>query len=1517
MGDVGSGYIISEGSKTKPVSSEWIHHQPVSSLSVPYMTARISRWQFTYTFQVTPGHKFIRLHFYPTLYPGFERSKSFFNVKAGPYTLLSNFSASLTADALGLQFFSKEFCVNVEENKPLVLNFIPSLDGTSGNQVYAFVNGIEIVSIPAGLYHTREGDPGVQVVGRKYTLPIDDNVALEMVQRLTVGGSSILPSEDTGMFREWFDDSNHLLESSVMPAITTMEIKYTNVATYIAPPKVYQTSWSKVLDEQGNKHSNFTWKLNVDLGFRYLIRFHFCELEYHINEIGHREFTIFIDNQMAEVSADLIRWSGGNGVALYKDYVMTMEGERLEGKRDLLITLCPCMNNNFGGISEHNDAILKGLEVFKMSNIDNNLAGANPLPLASVLTPGNRNPHKFSCATYVIVLLIFLNIVTYLLRILGEKIGEGNISSTEFEGLCQEFTLAEIQLITNNFSDEMVIGRGGFGNVYKGSINNGVTTVAIKRLNPQSKQGANEFWTEIKMLSKFRHAHLVSLIGYCDESNEKVLVYEYMEHGTFADHLYKNHGKDDANYCHLSWEQRLRICVGAARGLDYLHTGTQNGVIHRDVKTTNILLDKNWEAKISDFGLCRTGTSRFDTHISTNHVKGTFGFLDPEYFYSNRLTKKSDVFSFGVVLLEALCGRPAVDTSLEEEQHSLAIWAQQCIKEEKLDQIIDPRLRDQISSGCLKLIAEVAQRCLQHGSKARPTMSEVVVSLEGALALQDKFGDSSIENEDKNVYRGVVDDDLSEDTILSFSNLTQDHDIIPQGKKRSKGMFRKLFQLQIALSSKGMDILRRKGKYNDSKGKQVSCGTDTQPLRCFSIVEIQAATENFHKDLVIGEGDCSQIYKGHTDHGTREVAVRCLKVRATDVLKIRIQAQYQFSHRHILSLIGYCVNDRKLILVEDYMSNGSLVDHLYGKGTGYDPLPWKKRLEICIGAAQGLWYLHSCAEHHNIHGNFKLTKILLDKDWVAKISPWGAEGYGYNTRNSRFLVSNIGYFANNIQLKQKSDVYSFGMVLLEVLCARISYEYSLHQAKKPLICWFKDCVQRKRMDEFIDPYLNGRIAPECLREFIKITWNCLLDQKLKRPSMDDVVGSLQSAFQLQQNWASSENAHDAFCATSAHDCNNIFSYNSAFGIMNTAPSCLLANLAAICKGPAPSQASTHLCEPAKSTTKDGNSTSENVADSSFKAFRNWQISDSPNLRIFAFGELKAATQNFRRDNVLGEGGFGMVYKGWLDECKVMNAEESNRLTVAVKRRNADGLQGLTEWKSEVDILGRLSHPNLVKLLGCCSEDTELLLVYEFMPKGSLENHLCGRDSCVQPLPWNVRVKILLGAAQGLAFLHTLDEPFIYRDFKTSNILLDEFYNAKLADFGLAKRAPPSCESHVTTRVMGTYGYAAPEFVATGHLYVKSDVYGFGVVLTEMLTGLRAINRDRPQEQQNLVEWAKPYLFGKRKLKKIMDNRLECKYPSVAALQLADLAAKCLSPEPKMRPSMMEVVKILLRVAEVE
>ncbi|CAH8310940.1 unnamed protein product [Eruca vesicaria subsp. sativa] len=303
-----------------------------------------------------------------------------------------------------------------------------------------------------------------------------------------------------------------------------------------------------------------------------------------------------------------------------------------------------------------------------------------------------------------------------------------------------------------------------------------------------------------------------------------------------------------------------------------------------------------------------------------------------------------------------------------------------------------------------------------------------------------------------------------------------------------------------------------------------------------------------------------------------------------------------------------------------------------------------------------------------------------------------------------------------------------------------------------------------------------------------------------------------------------------------------------------------------------------------------------------------ELKYSSKLRIFMFNDLKLATRNFRPESLLGEGGFGCVFKGWIEENGTAPVKPGTGLTVAVKTLNPDGLQGHKEWLAEINFLGNLVHPSLVKLVGYCMEEDQRLLVYEFMPRGSLENHLFRRTL---PLPWSVRMKIALGAAKGLAFLHEeAEKPVIYRDFKTSNILLDAEYNSKLSDFGLAKDAPDEKKSHVSTRVMGTYGYAAPEYVMTGHLTTKSDVYSFGVVLLEILTGRRAVDKTRPNGEQNLVEWVKPHLLDKKKFYRLLDPRLEGHFSIKGAQKATQVAAQCLNRDSKARPKMSEVVEAL-------
>ncbi|PHT85049.1 putative serine/threonine-protein kinase RLCKVII [Capsicum annuum] len=319
-------------------------------------------------------------------------------------------------------------------------------------------------------------------------------------------------------------------------------------------------------------------------------------------------------------------------------------------------------------------------------------------------------------------------------------------------------------------------------------------------------------------------------------------------------------------------------------------------------------------------------------------------------------------------------------------------------------------------------------------------------------------------------------------------------------------------------------------------------------------------------------------------------------------------------------------------------------------------------------------------------------------------------------------------------------------------------------------------------------------------------------------------------------------------------------------------------------------------------------------------------------RSFTFKELALATQNFREANLIGEGGFGSVYKGRLETGL---ASFLLPKLVAIKRLNLDGLQGHQEFIVEVLMLSLLHHKNLVNLIGYCTDGDQRLLVYEFMPMGSLENHLfdvkreieitCriafGLLSLVtvvedvepgkKPLSWSTRLKIAAGAAHGLEYLHCeANPPVIYRDLKSSNILLDNDFNPKLSDFGLAKLGPVGENTHVSTRVMGTYGYCAPEYAMSGKLTLKSDIYSLGVVLLELITGRKAYDSSRNAGEQNLVVWTRPFLKDRRKFVHMVDPLLNGQFSVRSLHHAVAITAMCIQEQASFRPIISDIVVAL-------
>ncbi|KAK8289704.1 hypothetical protein V6Z12_D07G209500 [Gossypium hirsutum] len=706
------------------------------SETVPYMTARVSRSEFKYTFPVTSGQKFVRLYFHPASYEENDRSKAFFSVKAGSVTLLKNFSASLVADSKGRNWFFREFCLNVEDNEVLDLVFTPSR--SASNDTYAFINGIEIVSMPTNLYYTPPDSTYVPLVGQNYPFPVENDTALEMAYRLNVGGQSISPNDDTGLFMLWSDDYLYMSENSYFTMNNSVPINYTMIPRYTAPEMVYRTARTMGPSLAYNEKHNLSWRLPVGSRFSYMVRLHFCEQQDPVNSPGDRKFKVFINSQTAEQIADVIMWTVQGRVPIFKDYVV------LVSKEYITIDLHPIS-------AKYYDVILNGIEVFKLSNSDGNLGEPNPElqvapppPSDSSNSAGEKSKKRslliagVGCAAGLIAIISLLVCMvvqrqrkgtSWLCWWVKQNEGKSRRTSPLPDELCRHFSLDEIKAATNNFHDDLVVGKGGFGKVYKGFMDDGEKIVAIKRLNRESSQGIREFLTEIEMLSQLRHVRLVSLIGYCNEKREMILVYDFMRNGTLSDHLY---GTSFA-YDPLTWKQRLEICKGAATGLNYLHT-----------ETSNIILDDKFIAKVSDFGLSKE--DRKDKVIITG-IKGARGYMDPEYARGHKLTEKSDVYAFGVVLFEVLCARKAVNTKLPETQMSLAHWAKQCIADGTLYKVIDPYLIGKIAPECFKVFVEIAESCIAEVGTDRPSMNDVLERLGFAIELQ-KAADAEMSKTD-------------------------------------------------------------------------------------------------------------------------------------------------------------------------------------------------------------------------------------------------------------------------------------------------------------------------------------------------------------------------------------------------------------------------------------------------------------------------------------------------------------------------------------------------------------------------------------------------------------------------------------------------------------------------------------------------------------------------------------------------------------------------------------------------
>ncbi|KAK8953398.1 Receptor-like protein kinase THESEUS 1 [Platanthera guangdongensis] len=722
-----------------------------------YTSARVFSEPTEYRFNISQqGKHFLRLHFFPPSVLPHDLRSATFSVAAGGFTLIHNFSFSNSHQ--NPQVVLKEYVIEVGfDLETLSLHIIPFRGSI------AFINAIELISLPELLFPS-----SASPVPQGPEVNISQNIAYEICYRINVGGPALSPKNDS-LWRIWNTDSLFLVNPATALNISTdpNSIRHSpGVSIYSAPNMVYASAREMADANVGNQNFNISWMFSVDSGFQYLVRLHFCDF---LSTSPHSLlFNVYINNRSAmssfDVSNKLKEMTTAYVVDFIVDVVMLVE--------KIFVQIGPTDMNNV-----QPNAFLNGIEIMKLSDAKGRLdlcCGENPV--------GVEIAKKKNLTLLIVIiaclggLLVFgLMAVVFALNFVSKKktvelvsswlpfpmtppaqvgfsdtkVSAGSsVSSGPSNGFRRLLAFSEIKDGTKNFDDSLLLGVGGFGKVYKGVLENGLT-VAVKRASSQSQQGLVEFRTEIEMLSKLRHRHLVSLIGYCHEPNEMVLVYDFMAGGALRKHLY---GSDLPP---LSWKQRLEICIGAAKGLHYLHTGAAETIIHRDVKTSNILLDENLTAKVADFGLSKMGPTLDQTHVSTV-VKGSFGYLDPEYFRRQRLTEKSDVYSFGVVMLEVLCARPAINPALSRDQINIVEWAMNWQRRGQLEKVIDPHLVGTISIESLRKFGETTKKCLAEHGIERPAMGDVLWNLEYSLQLQESFTKIAGDENSTNTIGGIL-----------------------------------------------------------------------------------------------------------------------------------------------------------------------------------------------------------------------------------------------------------------------------------------------------------------------------------------------------------------------------------------------------------------------------------------------------------------------------------------------------------------------------------------------------------------------------------------------------------------------------------------------------------------------------------------------------------------------------------------------------------------------------------------
>ncbi|XP_021814908.1 probable leucine-rich repeat receptor-like serine/threonine-protein kinase At3g14840 [Prunus avium] len=569
----------------------------------------------------------------------------------------------------------------------------------------------------------------------------------------------------------YFSDSGSLEDTLSNDDEGNLTYKLTNEIPAMANPQLYRDARLSPI--------SLTYYGFCLANGKYTVNLHFAETVFTNGQtyksLGRRIFDVYIQGRLVQEDFNIVDAAGGISTPVIMNYTAAVTSGTLEirfywaGKGTTGIPLTGVYGPLISAISA--------------DPADFEAPTPPPPEVASSTSPGGIVGAVVGIvAGGVFIILILVFGILWRRGLLGQQ----NTLEDDLKGVdlqTGKFTFRQLKDATNNFDKANKIGEGGFGSVYKGLLSDG-TVIAVKQLSSKSKQGNREFVNEIGMISALQHPHLVKLHGCCIEGNQLLLVYEYMENNNLARALF---GPEESQL-KLDWPTRHKICVGIARGLAYLHEESRLKVVHRDIKATNVLLDKNLTPKISDFGLAKLDEED-KTHISTR-IAGTYGYMAPEYAMRGYLTDKADVYSFGILVLEIASGRNNTSYRSKEESLYLLDWAHLLKEQGNLMDLVDPRLGSDFNKEEMMRTINVALLCCNATSTIRPTMSSVVSMLEGRAAVQILVSDPNASNNEMDAmmkhFESTLGMNTSESQIQTASSQgpltgssTSVHDIYP------------------------------------------------------------------------------------------------------------------------------------------------------------------------------------------------------------------------------------------------------------------------------------------------------------------------------------------------------------------------------------------------------------------------------------------------------------------------------------------------------------------------------------------------------------------------------------------------------------------------------------------------------------------------------------------------------------------------------------------------------------------